>query len=165
LNLFRPAVLAALLLLAPAAGFARGGPPPAWTRYVNARFGYSIEYPARTFVPERAPDNGDGRRFRAIRGGARFMVWAGHNVLKQSPKQFVAESASACRQGRAHYAQTGKGVAVVSCERRGEIFYARRLFAKGMITGFQMTYPASERGRWDMALSRMAESLKPARKR
>lgn len=162
MNLFRPAVLAALVCLVPAAGLARGR-PEVWTRYVNPRFGFSIEYPAGTFKPERAPDNGDGRKFRAIRGGARFMVWAGHNVLKQSPKDFVAEASATCRQGSAHYALTGKGLAVVSCERKGEIFYAKRLFSKKLVTGFQMTYPASERVHWDMALSRMAESLKPAR--
>lgn len=164
MNLFRPAALAALVLLIPAAGLARGGRPEVWTRYANARFGFSIEYPAGTFVPERGSDNGDGRRFKAIRGGARFLVWAGHNVRKQSPRDFVDEASATCREGRAHYAVTGKGLAVVSCERRGEVFYAKRLFSRNLVTGFQMTYPASERGRWDMALARMAESLKPARK-
>lgn len=157
--LSRTAALAALVLILPSLALARGK-PETWTRYANARFGFSIEYPAGSFVPERAPDNGDGRRFKAIRGKARFMVWGGHNVLKQSPKQFVAETSADCRQGRAHYALTGKGMAVVSCERRDEVLYAKRLFIKDRIIGFQMTYPASERGRWDMALSRMADSLK-----
>jgi hypothetical protein len=156
LNLFRTAALAALVLILPAVAASKA---PAWTRYVNARFGYSIEYPAGAFVPERAPDNGDGRRFKAIRGKARFMVWGGNNVLKQSPKDFVAETSSACAEGRARYALTGKGMAVVSCERRGEVLYARRLFVKNRMVGFQMTYPVSERGRWDMDLARMAESL------
>lgn len=163
MSLLRPALLAALVLIVPASGLARGR-PETWTRYANARFGFSIEYPAGSFVPERASDNGDGRKFKAIKGGARFMVWAGRNVLKQSPRDFVTEASGACRQGRAHYAVTGKGLAVVSCERRGEVFYAKRLFAKDLVTGFQMTYPTSERGRWDMALSRMAESLKPAKR-
>jgi hypothetical protein len=164
LKLLRPAILVALVLLAPAPGLARGGRPETWTRYANARFGFSIEYPAGAFVPERGPDNGDGRRFKAIRGKARFMVWAGHNARRQSPKDFVAETAASCRRGRARYALTGKGLAVVSCERGGEVFYARRLFTRKLVTGFQMTYPTAERGRWDMALSRMAESLTPARR-
>jgi hypothetical protein len=163
LTLFRSAALAALVLLIPALAAAKGR-PSSWTRYVNARFGYSIEYPAGTFKPERAPDNGDGRKFKATRGKARFMVWGGHNVLKQSPKGFVAETTSACAQGRARYALTGKGVAVVSCERKGEVLYAKRLFVKGRIVGFQMTYPVAERGRWDMDLARMAESLKAPRR-
>ena len=64
---------------------------------------------------------------------------------------------------RAHYAVTGKAMAVVSCERRGEIFYAKQLWKHGKVTALQMTYPVGERGRWDMALARMAESLKPAK--
>ena len=137
--------------------------PGAWTRYVNARFGFSLEYPAGAFVAERAPDNGDGRRYRAIRGAARFSAWAGHNVLDQTPRKWVQQMSADCRQGRARYAVTGKAMAVVSCERRGEVLYAKRLWGHGKITAFQMTYPTGERGRWDMALARMAESLKPAR--
>ena len=163
MNLFRPAALAAIVLFLPALVLAKGR-PESWTRYANARFGFSIEYPAGSFVPERAPDNGDGRGFRAIKGKARFMVWGAHNALKQSPKQFVAQPSADCRQGRAHYALTGKGMAVVSCERRNEVLYAKRLFVKDRIIGFQMTYPTSERGRWDMALSRMADSLTAPRR-
>lgn len=164
MSLSRPALLAALVLLIPAASLARGR-PETWTRYANPRFEFSIEYPAGTFVPERGSDNGDGRKFKAIRGSARFMVWAGHNATRESPKDFVAEASAACRQGRARYALTGKGLAVVSCERHGEVFYAKRLYSRDMVTGFQMTYPASEREHWDMALARMAESLKPAKRR
>lgn len=164
MSLFRPALLAALVLLIPAAGLARGR-PETWTRYANPRFDFSIEYPAGTFVPERGSDNGDGRRFKAIRGSARFLVFAGHNVTRETPRDFIAQASATCRQGRAHYALTGKGLAVVSCERRGEVFYAKRLYSRDMVTGFQMTYPASERERWDMDLARMAESLKPARRR
>jgi hypothetical protein len=137
---------------------------PAWTRYADVRFGYSIDYPAGAFVTERAADNGDGRRYKAIRGRARFMVWAGHNARKQTPRQFVEETSSSCRAGRASYAVTGKAWAVVSCERRGEVLYAKRLYSGPRMTSFQMTYPASERARWDAALARMAESLKPARR-
>lgn len=146
------------------AGAAVAGRGPVWTRYANARFGFAIDYPAGTFVPERASDNGDGRRFKAIRGKAGFMVYAGYNPLKQTPRQFVEETAKTCRNGRASYAVTGKAWAVVSCERKGEVFYAKRLYLGDRMTSFQMTYPASERRRWDDALARMAESLKPARR-
>jgi hypothetical protein len=137
---------------------------PGWTRYVNARFGFSVEYPAGAFAAERAPDNGDGRKYRAIHGGARLAVWAGHNATGQRPHEWVAAvSAEDCRKGRARYAVTGKAVAVVSCERRGEVLYAKRLWRGDMVTGFQMTYPVGERKRWDLDLTRMAESLKPAK--
>lgn len=150
--------------LACAAGAALAAHAPAWTRYANPRFGFSIDYPAGTFKPERAPDNGDGRRYAAIRGRARFSVWAAYNVLEQTPRQFVEEVTATCKAGRASYAVTARKWAVVSCERRGEVLYAKRLFTGPRITSFQMTYPAAERERWDETLARMAESLKPARR-
>lgn len=150
---------------ATAALAARHSPRPGqWTRYVNARFGFSVEYPAGAFVAERAPDNGDGRRYRAIHGGARFAVWASHNVLDETPRQWVAAmSAGDCRQGRARYAVTGKAMAVVSCDRHGEVLYAKQLWKHGKVTALRMTYPVAERDRWDLDLARMAESLKPAK--
>jgi hypothetical protein len=150
----------------PGAGAAAHARPHAevWTRYANARFGFAIDYPAGTFVPERAPDNGDGRRFKAIHGGARFMVWAGYNPLKETPRKFVEETSQTCHSDRAAYAVTGKSWAVVSCERHGEVLYAKRQFVGDRMTSFQMTYPTRERRRWDAALARMAESLKPARR-
>lgn len=155
---------AAALCLTALAGPALAAHPPAWTRYANGRFGFSIEYPAGSFKPERAPDNDDGRKYRAIRGKARFSVWAGYNALKQTPRQFIAETTATCKAGRASYAVAAKSWAVVSCERRGEVLYAKRLFTGPRITSFQMTYPTRERERWDAALARMAESLKPARR-
>lgn len=155
---------AAVAVLACCAGLpAVAAKPAVWTRYVNARHGFSIEYPAGAFIPERGADNGDGRRYKAIRGGARFLVWAGRNAQKQSPREWVERMSASCRQGRAHYAVTAKAMAVVTCERRKEIFYSKRLWTGGKVTGFQMTYPTSERGRWDMALSRMSDSLKAAK--
>jgi hypothetical protein len=156
----RIAVLA--LSMACVAGAALAAQAAAWTRYANSRFGFSIEYPAGSFKPERAPDNGDGRKYRAIRGKARFSVWAGYNALKQTPRQFIEETTATCKAGRASYAVAAKKWAVVSCERRGEVLYAKRLFTGQRMTSFQMTYPAAERDRWDGALARMAESLKPA---
>jgi hypothetical protein len=34
-----------------------------WTMYDNARFGFSVRYPAKLLSPRPRPTNGDGRKF------------------------------------------------------------------------------------------------------
>ena len=53
--------------------------------------------------------------------------------------------------------------AIVVDANTGEVLYAKQLWKHGKVTALQMTYPVAERNRWDMALSRMAESLKAAK--
>lgn len=66
-----------------------------WTRYVNARFGTSVEYPADIFSPLPPPDNNDGRSFETAAANASFLVFAGHNALAQSVPERLAEQIAA----------------------------------------------------------------------
>ncbi len=45
-----------------------------WSSYSNERYGFSLQYPADVFVPERSAEAGDGELFVAKDGDARLLV-------------------------------------------------------------------------------------------
>jgi hypothetical protein len=45
-----------------------------WTSYSNERYGFSLQYPADVFAPERSAEAGDGELFAAKDGDARLLV-------------------------------------------------------------------------------------------
>ena len=58
--------------------------------YGNARYGYSVEYPA-FLTPQPEAENGDGRRFLSEDGNVEMAVWGEQNVFDRSLKQEYAE--------------------------------------------------------------------------
>src|SRR5437588_5064694 len=52
--------------------------------YTNARFGYSISYPASVLVPQGESDNGDGQIFRSRDGHAEMRVFGRYNVQNET---------------------------------------------------------------------------------
>jgi hypothetical protein len=58
--------------------------------YVNARFGYSIDYPD-IFDSQKEPDNGDGIEFSGRGGEVTLTIWGGHNVLGQDGAALLNE--------------------------------------------------------------------------
>jgi hypothetical protein len=152
--------LLGLALLAAAKGPGGGGEEA----YVNARFGYSIAYPAALFVAEPEAENGDGRAFHARRGGARFLVWGGFNSLDQTPGDIAAQAEDSCRRRPAAYRVVKPRLIAVSCETRtGDIFYRKTLVDGDVLVSFQMTYPRRDRVLWDPVLARISGALKAAR--
>src|SRR5215212_2313800 len=51
-----------------------------WNSYANARFLYSIEYPAGILIPQREADNRDGRQFFSRDGHAKMMVFGRYGL-------------------------------------------------------------------------------------
>jgi len=147
------------LLLTPAA--AQNLTAPA--TYHNARFGYSISYPADLFAAEPESANGDGRRFHALDGGAHFAVWASYNSLQQTPTDIAAEAASGCLASSSPYRVMKVTLVAVSCETKDGIYYHKTLIRGDVLTSFDMTYPAVERSRWDPIVAQISASLVAAK--
>lgn len=70
-------ILLCVLLAVPAWGAAQK-----WARYVNGRFGYSVEYPD-LFSKRDDPANGDGVWLKSKDGRTRLTLSGGYNVLMQ----------------------------------------------------------------------------------
>lgn len=61
--------------VAPSAGSGAAPAAGGWTRYASPRFGTAIKYDAGLFVPQPAPENGDGQAFLSTDGQASFVVF------------------------------------------------------------------------------------------
>ena len=57
--------------------------------YINARFGYRIDYPA-DFIPQGEADNSDGQVFIG-KDGAELRAWGGYNVFQATPASALQE--------------------------------------------------------------------------
>lgn len=152
----RFALTVALVLLA-----GRDALAETWDRYVNARFGTSIEYPSDIFAPLPPPENDDGRRFSSADGRAQFVVYGAHNALGETLDSLMAGDIADGGYERVTYRRKGRDWYVLSGYRAGGIFYRKVLLDGGaeVIHGFEIDYPVVEKMRFDTIVARMAGSL------
>lgn len=150
------AVLAMLLAATPV--MAEG---PAWVEYGNARFGFSICYPADLLVPQGESDNGDGQTFAAA-DGAVLAAWGHHDVLDETVKDAMARTAGVLSgQGAAvSYQAVGKHWYVLSGTQDQRIFYEKSIRTDGQFVAFRLTYPATAAQRYAPVVKRLAGCLR-----
>ena len=129
--------------------------------YTNARFGYTLTYPARMFTPLPEADNGDGRHLKALSGGADLAVWGAYNALNQSANDIANGVASNCAPSPQPYRLVKPTVVVVSCPPANGILYHKTYIRGDVLTTFELTYPASEKSLWDPVVGKI--TLVPAK--
>src|SRR5258707_225555 len=83
------AVLVVLVILALA--FPVGAAQHTYRTYHNARFDYSISYPADVLIPQGESENHDGQKFRSRDGRAEMLVYGSYNALNQTLGQRYTE--------------------------------------------------------------------------
>ncbi len=132
--------------------------------YANARYGYTVRYPGELFKSQGEADNGDGGVFKGRGNHAEFRVWANYAAMNQSAKELADEAEHDCIKRPAAYRVAKANLVAVSCAiKGGRIMYEKMLIHDGLTVAFYMTYPASERARWDKVTARIAGSLSIAR--
>jgi hypothetical protein len=129
--------------------------------YGNARFGYTIDYPAGLFAPQPEAENGDGRHFTALHGGADLAVWGGYNANDQSPDDIATTAAGDCVSAPKPYRLVKPTVVVVSCATANGVLYHKTYIRGDVLTTFELTYPAAEKARWDAVVGKL--TLTPAK--
>jgi len=140
-----------------------GASPPGWNHYQNARFGYSVDYPASQLRPLPEAGNGDGRKFEPIRGHADVAVWAGYDS-DQSLDELAGSAEHDCVGGQATYKVIRDHklppFMALSCLKQGErVFYTKALRCKDVITQIEISYPKAESAIWDSVVRGMSSSL------
>lgn len=149
-------VVAGLLCLAALAAHAADG----WSRYQNARYGYSVDLPPG-FSTVREADNSDGGTARSAQGNATLAVW-GTNLLVDSFKSDVngrIESASSEGWEIGYKSVKTKG-ASWSGTKDERIFYAHGApGCDGQAAYFQLEYDASAKDDFDAIIRRMVKSF------
>lgn len=148
-----PLGLAAVLL----AQASLAAPAHRWRTYVNARFGYSLCYPADLLRPQRESDNGDGRVFLGS-DGTELRVWGQYNVLENSLAEIIREDETrlAADGSRITYRAMRASWYVLSGRSRDKVFYLRRHLSGDRSAGFELQYRANAAGLWNPVAMRLS---------
>ena len=123
--------------------------------YSNARYRFSIAYPADLLVPQGESDNGDGQRFTSRDGSASLAAF-GSNRLDRSLQD---EFSSAQENRNVTYKVLKRDMFVVSGTENGKIFYQKTLLRGDVFKTFILEYDESARGVYDAVTTRVARSF------
>jgi hypothetical protein len=134
-----------------------------WSRYTNARFGTVIEVPLQTFAAaEPAPEDGDGRVFRA-HDGSRLSVYgtyAPYAVMMRFDEYTASLLADAQRRGlEVTYRKGGKGWIVFSGHQGGDIVYTKVVEGCEAVHELVIAYPAAKKTLYDPVVARLSRTL------
>ncbi len=127
-----------------------------WATYQNARFGYSIAYPADLFEPQGEAGNGDGQVFAGE--NAEMRVYGSYLLLN---KTLLKEYNVAVKEREnVSYKLYRKNFFVVSGTENGKIYYRKTMAKSGAFITFSIEYDESESAVYDKITARIVESLK-----
>lgn len=132
----------------------------AYRTYSNARFKYSISYPA-VLIPQGEADNGDGQVFRSNDGKAEMRVFGRYNVQNETLRSaFNSAVAGEDSTGREVTYKLVKGnFYVVSGRQNGKIFYEKTMLKGDTFKTFMIEYDEDARATYDSITSRIARSF------
>ena len=135
-----------------------------WSRYTNARFGASADIPMALFVPERAPDDGDGQSFQSGEDAAIIRVYG--SLYSATADSFFAYARSTIAEAAndgltVTYKTSGSAFFVYCGLKRDRIVYSKTIFGcKDVAETVEIEYPASSKSLYDPLVARIAGSLK-----
>jgi hypothetical protein len=133
-----------------------------YNSYANARFLYSIAYPAGILIPQREADNGDGRQFLSRNGRAKMIVF-GRYALDTENLQKEYEAAIRGEGGATRVVTLKKmkdNWFVVSGREGGKIFYRKTILSGGAFKTFIIEYDESEKKFYDPVTAHVAKSFR-----
>lgn len=135
--------------------------PHNWQTYTNARYGYSVCYPADLLHPQQEAANGDGRAFLAA-NSASLISWGGYNVLERTITQAKDDDVARLSGGgfSITYQVVRPGWYVLSGSGKAGTFYKRKMLSRDREVTFELRYPSAEAGVWNPIAARMSHCLK-----
>jgi hypothetical protein len=127
---------------------------PAYERYANAKFAFSVDVP--TFFEKKGADaDGRGQPF-AYGTKARARAWAMYNVPQMSLQQLFGDWT---RRGGVTYQAIAGNTWVVRGKDGGRLYYSRSILADGIIVSIEITYDPSLADAFEPILARVGPSL------
>jgi hypothetical protein len=138
----------------------------AWITYKNERFGYSLYYPSKIFLPGELPDNGGGQTFTTEDDSAKIVVFATLNSEKFSPAEYrktILEEFGG--YDRMDYSPTGQTWFVLSGFRGENIYYQKVMFSCGgrVINALSITFPTVDKPFYEPLIEAMEDRFRPGR--
>jgi len=153
------------LLVFVAHAFASRSPALAsgWKTYTNARFGYSISYPADVLMPQGESDNGDGQKFLSRDGRTQVLVY-GSNALSRTLRDAYNDALDTSTDSPSvrkivTYKLFKQDWFVVSGHQGDRIFYQKTFLRGGVFKTFSIEYDESQKTVFDAIAAKMARSF------
>jgi hypothetical protein len=139
--------------------------------YDNARFAYTIAYPADIFVPQGESDNGDGQRFLSKDKRAELIVYGGYAVEDKDTLQKRYRDATSTHAGEqpawvVTYKMIKGNWFVASGRAGGRIFYQKTMLKKdpgsslGVFKTLRIEYDESQNRDYGTIVARIVASFK-----
>lgn len=125
--------------------------------YTNARYGFSISYPAN-FIEGKSPTNGDGLRFTSPDNQATLSA-AGGNVGNLSTRDMYEMSKRSIK-GTIGYNVLEDTWYVLTWKENGKVFYRKDFVGSKSHNGFTFSYPESMRGQYEPIVEELERSFK-----
>lgn len=125
-----------------------------WLKYVNERFGYSIDYP-QIFVKKRESNNGDGLWLESkdgkikltLSGGYNVLDWTGHDMLQwDTSKDIIEMDINAVSYKNVYY-------------ENNNIVHHYGTIDERTWAAFWLTFPKNRKKELDAAIKRMERTL------
>jgi hypothetical protein len=126
--------------------------------YTNARFSYSIAYPANLLIAQGESENGDGQAFHSRDGRAEMRVWGQHNVNDESLRASFARTVSEWGDG-VSYKVIKSDWFVVTALVNGKIHYQRTMLHRGVFKTLLIEYDEGQRAIYDPVTARISKSF------
>ena len=128
--------------------------------YTNARFKYSISYPADLLIPQGESDNGDGQVFREKSSSSVEMrVYGEYNVRDENLRSRYAELIRKWSNG-VTYKVIRQGWFVVSAMVKGKIHYQKTIQRGDTFKTFEIEYDAVRGSTYNDVTDRISKSFK-----
>jgi len=146
---------------APASPSASNSPriPAGYDQYTNARYGFTTLWPSSLQIQAQPADN-DGQKWASPDGQVQMLAFGSNNIHDYSPRQ---DEVAAAQAMSVTYANVSGNVVTVSgyMDNRQAIIYRRDVVGPGAIDTLYWSYPASQKAKWDAAVTLTALSFRP----
>jgi hypothetical protein len=126
--------------------------------YSNARFNYSISYPANVLTPQGESANGDGQVFRASDGSAEMRVYGRNNVSHETLQGLYLQLSHQWGN-RVTYKVKRQDWFVVTASVNRKIHYQKTILRHGVLKTFEIEYDSSRRATFDPITTRISKSF------
>lgn len=130
-----------------------------YQKYVNARFGYSIDYPT-DFIKGRTPKENFGYTFYAKAWDAKIRVFGYNNWGKNTARQLYNRDVKQIKTG-IKYKTLKSNWYVISWSANDTIYYKRINVGTGSINAFIMQYPKTQKMYYDPLVYQINQSFNP----
>jgi len=150
--------LIALTTLCMLVGIVSAAQTPTYKTYSNARFAYSISYPANLLKPQGEAENGDGQAFRSADGRVVMRVWGGYNANNESLRAVYDQAVNEWGAG-VSYKAIKPDWFVVSALVNGKIHYRKTMLRKDVLKTFEIEYDESQKATYDSVTAHIAKSF------